>query len=95
MNLRFEMDMQVQQADKAAEQILCQSLIPTQSDSAQQQYDKIKYTLQTAIVAFMNLDIEQDTHLSQSLKMLNRIPNMRICLILQMIAQGQYELSQC
>lgn len=42
----------------------------------------------------MNLDLETDKHLMQSIKILHRIPNIRICLILSVIKQGQVEMDK-
>lgn len=40
----------------------------------------------------MNLDLETDQQLYSSIKILHRIPNIRICLILQVLKQGQDEI---
>ena len=42
----------------------------------------------------MNLDLETDHQLTQSIKILHRIPNIRICLILSVLKSGQDEMSK-
>jgi hypothetical protein len=40
----------------------------------------------------MNLNLDSDTKLTQSIKILHRIPNLRICLILSVLNEARNEL---
>ena len=47
----------------------------------------------TAVITFMNLDLQTDSQLVSSIKILHRIPNIRVCLILSMLKLSQDEIS--
>ena len=93
INSCFEREPSVVQTDKQAEQILSTSLIPQQHESPATQYGKIRSMIETAMTTFMNLDLKTDSQLVSSIKILHRIPNIRVCLILSMLKLSQDELA--
>ena len=94
LNARYEKDSSVIQVDKQSESILQQALLPQPTESPQSQFLKIKGTVQTALTAFINLNLDIDTQLTHSIKILHRIPNLRTCLILSVLKQARDEITQ-
>ena len=88
---KFQKNSSVSQADKQCTEMLRTHLLPQESESANVKFSKIHDCMQMALVGFKIFE-KDDFQIQSRIRLLFRIPSLRICLILRVLKLVKNEI---
>lgn len=81
---RFAKNAVVSQADKQCQDLLKMNLLPQEHETAEEKFKKIHDSMQIALIGFKIFN-KDDLQIQSRIRLLFRIPSLRICLILRVL----------